>query len=107
MVLVEKPVKDTTETIEHRKSPNTLSTSHNVPTRLVHEAEHKALDDTGQKIVVQLFSELSDTLSKVTKLISKLGQITNLEQFSSVLILAVRPLIQLKIPLNLCSPGDL
>ena len=59
---------------------------------------------------MQLFSELSDVhdnLSKVAKSISKLGWITSPEQFSFILKLAVRPLIQLKIPPHLCSPGDL
>ena len=100
-IFVEKPADNTEDTIQQRQSQNTLPTRHNVLTRLVHEANHKALDDTGQKVVVELFSQLSDThdnLSKVTKLISKLGQITNPEQFSCVLKLAVRPLIQLKIP---------
>ena len=76
----------------------------------MHEANHKALDDARQKVVVELFSQLSDAhdnLSKVTKSISKLGQITNSEQFSFVLKLAMRPLMQLKIPPHLCSPGDL
>ena len=52
-------------------------------------------------------SDAHDNLSKVAKLISKLGQITSPEQFSFVLKLAVRPLIQLKIPPYLCSPRDL
>ena len=78
--------------------------------RLVYEADHKALDDNSQKVVVQLFSELSDAhdnLSKVAKSISKLGKITSLEKFGFILKLAIRPLIQLKILPNLCSPGDL
>ena len=102
-LFVEKPPDDTEDTIQQRQSQNTLPTGHNILTRLVHEANHKALDDAGQKVVVQLFSQLSDghdNLSKVTKSISKLGQITNPEQFSFVLKLTVRPLIKLKIPLR-------
>ena len=79
-------------------------------TRLVHEANHKALDDARQKVVAELFSKLPDAhdnLSKVSKSISKLGQITSPEQFSFVLKLAVKPLTQLKIPPHLCSPRDL
>ena len=110
-LFVEKPPDNTEDTIQQRQSQNTLPTGHEVLTRLVHEANHKALDDAGQKVVVELFSQLSDThdnLSNVAKSISKLGQITNPEQFSFVLKLAVRPLIQLKIPSpHLCSPGDL
>ena len=109
-LFVEKPPDDTEETIQQRQLQNTLPTGHDILTRLVHDANHKALDDAGQKVVVELFSHLSDAhdnLSKVTKSISKLGQITNPEQFSFVLKLTVRPLIQLKIPPHLCPPRDL
>ena len=107
---IEKPADDTEDTIQQRQSQNTMPTGHDVLTRLDHEANHKALDEASQKAVVELFSKLSDAhdnLSKVAKSISKLGQITNPEQFSFVLKLAVRPLIQLKIPPHLCSPRDL
>ena len=110
-LFVEKPADGTEDTIKQRQTQNTLPTGHDVLTRLVHEANHKALDDARQKVVVELFSQLSDShnnLSKVAKSISKLRQITNPEQFSFVLKLALRPLIQLKIPPpHLCSPGDL
>ena len=79
-------------------------------TRLAHEVDYKAPDDKGQKVVVQLFSELSDAhdnLSKVAKSISKLGKITSPEQFGFILKLTIRPLIQLKVPPQLSSPGDL
>ena len=86
-LFVEKLADDTEDTIQQRQSQNTPPTGHDVLTRLVHEANHKALDDARQKVVVELFSQLSDAhnnLSKVTKLISKLGQITSPEQFSFV-----------------------
>ena len=68
-LFVEKPADDTEDTIEQRQSQTTLPTGHDVLTRLVDEANHKALD-TGQKVVVELFSQLSDAhdnLSKVAK----------------------------------------
>ena len=108
-LFVEKPADNTEDTIQQRQSQNTLPTGHDILTRLVHKANHKALDDARQKVVVELFSQLSDphdNLSKVTKSISKLGQVTSPEQFSFALKLAMRPLIQLKIPPHLCSPRD-
>ena len=75
-IFVEKPADDTEDSIQQRQSQNTLPTGHDVLTRLGHEANHKALDDAGQKVVVELFSQLSeahDNLSKVTKSMSKLG----------------------------------
>ena len=106
--LVDDPEAD--DTIVPRELPKTLPMGHDILMRLVHEADHKALDDKGQKVVVQLFSELSDahdSLSKVAKFISKLGTITSPEQFGFILKLAIQPLIQLKVPPHLCSPSDL
>ena len=79
---VEQPIDEPEDIIEHRESPKTLISGHDVLTRLVHKANHKALKDAGQKVVVQLFSELSDAhdnLSNVAKSISKLRQITSPE----------------------------
>ena len=107
-LFVEKPADNTGDTIQHRQSQNTLPTGHDALTRLVHKANHKALDDARQKVVVFLqLSDAHNNLLEVAKSISKLGQITSPEQFSFILKLAVRPLIQLKIPLHLCSPRDL
>ena len=47
--LVDDPEAD--DTIVPRELPKTLPTGH-VLTRLVHEVDHKALDDKGQKVVV-------------------------------------------------------
>ena len=93
-LFVEKPVDDpeADDTIVPRESPKTLPMGHDVLMRLVHEADHKALDDKGQEVVVQLFSELSDAhdnLSKVAKSISKLGTITSPEQFGFILKLSI------------------
>ena len=59
-LFVEKPADDTEDTIQQRKSQDTLPTGHDILTRLVHEANLKALDDIRQKVVVELFSQLSD-----------------------------------------------
>ena len=88
--LVDDPQPD--DTIVPRESPKTLPTGHDVLTRLVYEVDHKALDDKGQKVVVRLFSELSnahDNLSTVAKSRSKLGKITSPEQFGFILKLAI------------------
>ena len=111
-IFVEKPADNTEDTIQQTITKYPANRTRCINKTFVHEANHKALDDAGQKVVVELFSQLSDThdnLSKVTKPISKLGQITNPKQFGFVLKLAMRPLIQLKIPPppHLCSPGDL
>ena len=99
-LFLEKLVDDSEadNTMVPRESSKTLPTGHNIFTRLVHEADHKALDDKDQKVVVQLFSELSDAhdnLSKVAKSISKLGKISSPEQFGFILKLTMQPLIQL------------
>ena len=55
-LFVEKPVGDpeADDTIAPRESLKTLPKGHDVLTRLVHEVDYKALDDKGQKVVVQL-----------------------------------------------------
>ena len=47
-----KPADDSEDTIQQRQSQNTLPTGQDILTRLVHEANHKALDDAKQKVVV-------------------------------------------------------
>ena len=50
-LFVEKPVNDleADDTIVPRELPKALPTGHDVLTRLVHEVDHKALDDKGQR----------------------------------------------------------
>ena len=76
---------------------------------MVHQKPHKAIDDKGQKAVVKLFNSLQqahNNLSNVAGTIAYLGEILDNEQFTYIMQRTVWPLIQLRIPGNLCSPVD-
>ena len=67
-------------------------------------------DQKGQQAVTRLFSHLQDThnhMAEVAKAIVDVNEVSSPEQFTFVLQLAVRPIIQLKIPPHLSAPTEL
>ena len=67
-------------------------------------------DQKGQQAVTRLFSHLQDThnhMAEVAKSIIDVSEVSSPEQFTFVLQLAVRPIIQLKIPPHLSAPTEL
>ena len=67
-------------------------------------------DPKGQQAITKLFSHLQDThshMSEVAKAIVHVGEVSSPEQFTFVLQLAIRPIIQLKIPPHLSAPTEL
>ena len=67
-------------------------------------------DKAGQQAVTRLFSHLQDAhnhMSQVTQAVVQLSKVSSPEQFTFVLKLAVRPIIQLKIPPHLSAPTEL
>ena len=73
-------------------------------------AYKKNFDQKGQRAVTRLFSHLQDThnhMAEVAKAIIDVSEVSSPEQFTFVLQLAVRPIIQLKIPPHLSAPTEL
>ena len=69
-----------------------------------------SLDKEGQQAITRLFSHLQDAhnyMSQVAQAVVQLSKVSSPEQFTFVLKLAVRPIIQLKIPPHLSAPTDL
>ena len=67
-------------------------------------------DQKGQQAVTKLFSHLQDAhnhMAEVAKAIVNVSEVSSPEQFTFVFQLAVRPLIQLKIPPHLSTPTEL
>ena len=67
-------------------------------------------DKKGQQAVTRLFSHLQDThnhMAEVAKSIVHVSEVSSPEQFTFVLQLAVRPIVQLKIPPHLSAPTEL
>ena len=69
-----------------------------------------SFDQKGQQAVTRLFSHLQDAhnhMSEVAKAVVNVSEVSSPEQFTFVLQLAVRPIIQLKIPPHLSAPTDM
>ena len=67
-------------------------------------------DKAGQQAITHLFSHLQDAhnhMSQVAGAVVQLSKVSSPEQFTFVLKLAVRPIIQLKIPPHLSAPTEL
>ena len=74
------------------------------------QAKLPPFDHKGQQAITKLFSHLQDVhnhMSQVAKAIVDVSEVSSPEQFTFVLQLAVRPIIQLKIPPHLSAPTDL
>ena len=64
----------------------------------------------GQEAVTKLFGHLQDAhnhMSQVAQAVVDLSKVSSPEQFTFVLQLAVRPIIQLKTPPHLSAPTEL
>ena len=67
-------------------------------------------DQKGQQAVTKLFGHLQDAhnhMAEVAKAIVNVSEVSSPEQFTFVLQLAVRPIVQLKIPPHLSAPTEL
>ena len=67
-------------------------------------------DQAGQQAITHLFSHLQEAhnhMSQVAAAVVQLSKVSSPEQFTFVLKLAVRPIIQLKIPPHLSALTDL
>ena len=93
-----RPRDDASLAIEVRISSDSVPQGHDVLTLMVHQKLHKAIDDKGQKA--------HNNLSNVSGVITHLAEILDNEQFTFIMQRAVWPLIQLRIPGNLCSTVD-
>ena len=70
----------------------------------------QAFDKKGQEAVTKLFGHLQDAhnhMAQVAQAVVNLSKVSSPEQFTFVLQLAVRPIIQLKIPPHLSAPTEL
>ena len=70
----------------------------------------KSFDKKGQEAVTTLFGHLQDAhnhMAQVAQAVVQLSKVSSPEQFTFVLKLTVRPIIQLKIPPHLSAPTEL
>ena len=96
--------------IQQRVSSDEIPTGPEVISKMRLQGNLPCFDKKGQQAVTKLFSHLQDThnhMAEVAKAIVDVSEVSSPEQFTFVLQLAVRPIIQLKIPPHLLAPTEL
>ena len=93
-----------------RVSSDSIPTGPKVTSKMRLEGNIQTFDKKGQEAVTKLFGHLQDAhnhMAQVAQAVVNLSNISSPEQFTFVLQLAVRPIIQLKIPPHLSAPTEL
>ena len=96
--------------VEQCVSSDEIPTGPEVTSKMCLQEGIQCFDQKGQQAVTRLFSHLQDThnhMAEVAKAIVDVSEVSSPEQFTFVLQLAVRPIIQLKIPPHLSAPTEL
>ena len=96
--------------IQQRVSSDKIPTGPEVTSKVHLQENLPCFDQKGQQAVTRLFSHLQDAhnhMAEVAKAIVNVSEVSSPEQFTFVLQLAVRPIIQLKIPSHLSAPTEL
>ena len=106
---LERP-EETADKVQQRVSSDSIPTGPEVITKMCLDENITTFDKAGQQAVTRLFSHLQDAhnhMSQVAQAVVQLSKVSSPEQFTFVLKLAVRPIIQLKIPPHLSAPTEL
>ena len=96
--------------VQQRVSSDSIPTGPEVTSKMRLQENIKSFDHKGQLAVTRLFSHLQDAhnhMAEVARAIVNVSEVSSPEQFTFVLQLAVRPIIQLKFPPHLSAPIEL
>ena len=96
--------------VQQRVSSDEVPDSPEVLSRMHLQGDLPCFDKKGQQAVTTLFGHLQDAhnhMAEVAKAIVNVSEVSSPEQFTFVLQLAVRPIVQLKIPPHLSAPTEL
>ena len=99
----------TADKVQQHVSSDSIPTGPEVTSKMCLHENIMSFDKKGQAIT-QLFSHLQDAhnhMAQVAQSVVQLSKVSSPEQFTFVLKLAVRPIIQLKIPPHLSAPTEL
>ena len=102
--------EETADKVQQRVSSDSIPTGPEVTSKMRLEGNIQTFDKKGQEAVTKLFGHLQDAhnhMSQVAQAVVDLRKVSSPEQFTFVLQLAVRPIIQLKIPPHLSAPTEL
>ena len=106
---LERP-EETADKVQQHVSSDSILTDPEVITKMHLDENITTFDKAGQQAITHLFSHLQDAhnhMSQVAEAVVQLSKVSSPEQFTFVLKLAVRPIIQLKIPPHLSAPTEL
>ena len=106
---LERPEK-TADKVQQRVSSDSIPTGPEVTSKMHLHGNITSFDKKGQEAITKLFSHLQDAhnhMAQVAQAVVQLSKVSSPEQFTFVLQLAVRPIIQLKIPAHLSAPTEL
>ena len=102
--------EETADKVQQHVSSDSILTGPQVTSKMRLQGNIQTFDKKGQEAVTKLFGHLQDThnhMAQVAQAVVYLSKVSSPEQFTFVLQLAVRPIIQLKIPPHLSAPTEL
>ena len=102
--------EETADKVQQRVSSDSIPTGPEVTSKMCLEGNIPSFDKKGQEAITKLFGYLQDAhnhMLEVAQAVVDLSKVSSPEQFTFVLQLAVRPIIQLKIPPHLSAPTEL
>ena len=102
--------EETADKVQQRVSSDSIPTGPEVTSKMRLQGNIQAFDKKGQEAITKLFGHLQDAhnhMAQVAQAVVDLSKVSSPEQFTFVLQLAVRPIIQLKIPPHLSAPTEL
>ena len=102
--------EEAADQVQERVSSDSIPTGPEVTSKMRLQKDITPFDKQGQEVVTKLFGHLQDAhnhMAQVAKTVVDLSKVSSPDQFTFVLQLAVRPIIQLKIPPHLSAPTEL
>ena len=101
--------EETADKVQQHVSSDSIPTGPEVTSKMHLHENITSFDKAGQQAITHLFSHLQDAhnhMAQVAQAVVQLSKVSSPEQFTFVLKLAVRPIIQLKIPPHLSAPTE-
>ena len=102
--------KETVDKVTQCVSSDSIPTGPKVTSKMHLQENIYPFDKKGQAVITKLFGHLQDAhnlMAEVAQAVVDLSKVSSPEQFTFVLQLAVRPIIQLKISPHLLAPTEL
>ena len=102
--------EETADKVQQCVSSDSIPTGPEVTSKMRLQGNIQAFDKKGQEAITKLFGHLQDAhnhMAQVAQAVVDLSMVSSPEQFTFVLQLAVRPIIQFKIPPHLSAPTEL